>query len=1824
MGAKVKIFLRFLFCMAVGSGLVPRAGMAQTCNLGTTAFFDQSSRCFGAGRVAGCETARIYRIKPWHYGTKQFFFTSTWTSLNIYDATNATSAPTAQLILPANQPWGQAPPPTDWDELQLDAAVADGYDYGIAMFQHFGWVSFKIENPAAPTALTLKKAMRLAQPTTSPQPLFARLFRGSDGQWYAVGSYLSGTSGSVSIVAMGADASNPQLIKTLSSTEISPGDALESAEIAGQWWVFALRTTGVAVFDASVAGSFSEAGTAPAPSGAIDFAIDQSSARLYILAASTPRKIHVFDIANPAAPVLRSTITLQAGTYRNIAGDGNIVVAAKQVPGVEPNPYMQAFSVVSPTAPVEIAAGELNLSENPDEFGAQMAVLTASNGNSRILRAAYSMGTATTISSTCLSTDPHPVFTLTNQSAANATAATCGAADADGFPGDSFDIHDTSSGQIANGTVKIEDAAQQTVFGPESWVSGSTWTWASAAAQPPGLYTVTMTLFDQAGGSYPLTKTIRLCGNPLAALSVTVDGQTFTTTGSGLLNTTGVAVSASGTQGNPLAYVLSREKPDLTIEHTGEQSSTSWTSDFISTGAGDFYFGVSARYGFVATDDATCSNALFADLNLGANNVYDSCKIVGPITAGYVVSAFKVEQPAGTAVAWDGHPGVVQITNDVTLRFTGKLASGYTPEFVWTIPNPPGGNVTPGSCSYGAAPYTNASCVIPASTLSTQASGQIWGLSVKACQGGVAGACAEPVQTVAAPPVTVQPLQQGWAFSVSPTNPNIGDEVTITLTQLVPADGFSSFTFNVGGTTCDGTTPSITCGGFFGTCTEGSTNVKFRYSTGGTVRTITGTGTLTAGGQIGASTTPQVTVSSSGSCPVVCPTLSASISGPTSGTTGQSLTFTAGGTGATPTGYAWSKDGISAGTGSQLTTSFSTAATHRIDLTVSFSVPGGCTGSANAFKNVTITGGGGGTLTITPSKTTALPGENIAFSFSPTLSQSGDSVNATFGDGGSSSVSYPCPLNLCVVSHIYNTSGTFTVNASGTVGGSARSGSTQVTIQNNCALPLAPVAAFTWAPTTVRATQPVQFTDQSTNTPTSWAWDFGDGGAFFGSGTSNQQSPLYTFQSTGTFTVKLTATNCRGSNTKQQAITVQPACSETAVPTADFDWAPKGPLSGFPTQQQPYVGQTVTISDLSTKNPTAWHWYDFQGDPPTDFTVRNVVRIFGTAGNKNVRLMATNCVGASAEKLKVLTVYDDVRPVTADFTASTGAIQTGTPVVFTARTGFDYGDPTSFTWRFSNDPDHPLTGSSVQQTFSCRGTVQVTLTAARAAYHDETTKSYQVSGQICGPESVVTTDAALVQGLNGTFWRTDMRAFNPSAQTTLVWLAVLPVGRDNQTPFTAGPYSIPPRGTLVLNDILQMFAQLGQAWTKAAIRLTYQNGEDVAPIVVSRTYTNTQGGGTFGQSITGVPVRANTTAASLWLTGLHNDGLQDGFRTNFGLANLRGDAGVGNIVVRLFNAAGTEQTTKTFGLAPYGYVQDRVANLFGAAFESIGSFSLKVEVPSGVDVQPAASVVDNLTGDPVTVNGQVPPTSKLLVPSVARIRGEAGTDWHTDLQLTNPDTVAHTWRIEFLPKQNLPQAARSLTVGPAQSVRMQRPGETPDLVAWIYDPLPTPDASGVVRITADDGSGVLPVASARTYNLTASGSFGQGIPALDAGDGATSGGEFREMLLTGMSSEDWARSNLGFVNLGDGTTNFEVFFYDEFGNLLNPGGRAYTVALGPAGWDQDKLENRARNFFGVTLPSLRSISAIVRVTDGGPGYAYASVIDGLTGDPVFVTGQLAP
>jgi PKD repeat protein len=169
---------------------------------------------------------------------------------------------------------------------------------------------------------------------------------------------------------------------------------------------------------------------------------------------------------------------------------------------------------------------------------------------------------------------------------------------------------------------------------------------------------------------------------------------------------------------------------------------------------------------------------------------------------------------------------------------------------------------------------------------------------------------------------------------------------------------------------------------------------------------------------------------------------------------------------------------------------------------------------------------------------------------------------------------------------------------------------------------LAPLASFTHnAPKC--AGQAVAFTDTSTNSPTSWQWDFGDGG------TSTLQHPTHVYAAKGTYTVTLTASNACGAG----------APSSTTVGIQDV------PAASFTHDAPKCRGREVTFTDTSTNSPTSWAW-DF-GDGNTS-TLQNPTHTYAAAGTYTVTLTASNACGASTSAPQAVMVNplpaSDIQP----------------------------------------------------------------------------------------------------------------------------------------------------------------------------------------------------------------------------------------------------------------------------------------------------------------------------------------------------------------------------------------------------------------------------------------------------------------------------------------------------------------------------------------------------------------------------------------------------
>ncbi len=121
-----------------------------------------------------------------------------------------------------------------------------------------------------------------------------------------------------------------------------------------------------------------------------------------------------------------------------------------------------------------------------------------------------------------------------------------------------------------------------------------------------------------------------------------------------------------------------------------------------------------------------------------------------------------------------------------------------------------------------------------------------------------------------------------------------------------------------------------------------------------------------------------------------------------------------------------------------------------------------------------------------------------------------------FGDGKTSISKSPA--------YTYSKAGKYTVSL--TVKNAA--GSSTKTVKNYIVVNelKTTVAAFYASTKSGKVPLNVQFTDKSSNNPTSWEWSFGDGTY------STSKSPAHKYGKAGKYTVSLTVKNAKGSNTK--------------------------------------------------------------------------------------------------------------------------------------------------------------------------------------------------------------------------------------------------------------------------------------------------------------------------------------------------------------------------------------------------------------------------------------------------------------------------------------------------------------------------------------------------------------------------------------------------------------------------------------------------------------------------------------------------------------------
>lgn len=211
---------------------------------------------------------------------------------------------------------------------------------------------------------------------------------------------------------------------------------------------------------------------------------------------------------------------------------------------------------------------------------------------------------------------------------------------------------------------------------------------------------------------------------------------------------------------------------------------------------------------------------------------------------------------------------------------------------------------------------------------------------------------------------------------------------------------------------------------------------------------------------------------------------------------------------------------------------------------------------------------------------------------SPLFNSAGRQIGTLTG-GGSYCTAQSSPDSYGKVSYHWTSNGTASANRLKTYLDPGNTGALVLNGSSNpctTTTPVAPVANFTGTPTSVASGGTVQFTDASTNSPTSWSWSISpsSGWSYAGGTSATSQNPQVLFTTVGTYSITLTAANSAGSDgeTKSSYITVTAAqtCSDTYESNNTLSTAK---LISANTTIKPFIGTSTDVDYFKFTNTSA-------------------------------------------------------------------------------------------------------------------------------------------------------------------------------------------------------------------------------------------------------------------------------------------------------------------------------------------------------------------------------------------------------------------------------------------------------------------------------------------------------------------------------------------------------------------------------------------------------------------------------------------------------------
>jgi Viral BACON domain len=491
------------------------------------------------------------------------------------------------------------------------------------------------------------------------------------------------------------------------------------------------------------------------------------------------------------------------------------------------------------------------------------------------------------------------------------------------------------------------------------------------------------------------------------------------------------------------------------------------------------------------------------------------------------------------------------------------------------------------------------------------------------------------------------------------------------------------------------------------------------------------------------------------------------------------------------------------------------------------------------------------------------------------------------------------------------------------------------------------------------------------------------------------------------------------------------------------------------------------------------------------------------------------------------------------------------------------------------------------------------------------------------PDSLIFPVVGHAQGANDSLFESDIRVTNLAAETARYEVNFTPTNTDGTQTGSSSTIEIAPNATMALDDIVASL--FGTGTTSSAIGMlevrplatTSSSGvgffgstgtagtiRELATAASSRTYNFTPQG-TFGQYIPAVRFadfvgRAIDGAASSILS-LQQVAESADFRANFGFAEAAG-APV-QLSVRVYDTASNLLKTIPVSLKA-GEHQQLNGMLALNGVTNLANGRVEVEVLSGDGkVTAYVSEVDNKTNDPLLVSAVLKggiTSNKWVVPGVAYINNPTAF-WVTDMRVFNAGTAAVTSTLTFY-------AEREPSVSLSKQFTLQ-PGEIKvldNVIAEHFAALGRP--TGSIAVTTPSTTNL--IVTARTYNRTTNGTYGQFVPGVTPAESV--GASDRALQLLQLEQSPRLRTNIGLLETSGQPATIEVSAVIP-DSLVTP---VITYDLQPNEFRQISLADFAGG------QALYNTRVTVKVINGaGRVTAYGSAIDELKGDPTYVPAQ---